>query len=210
MANLLASRVVMISTLSAQLLSPPPFNYTPADLGVFTAVTMIGVILAYPIAGPLTDIMSRYLRKRNGGLHSPEHRFVTILFSFVISPTGLFVFGHLYADYQSAIGAAVGFTMQVSSLTIVPKVVLSYVIDVYPSTRSEVNVLVNAIFHVVSFGVALKTPQWLQDKGVELMFTQMACIELGTLALFLPWYIWGRQIREKTEFLRPRGVRNVE
>ena len=172
---------------------------------------MIGVVLAYPIAGPLADNISKYLRKRNGGHQRPEHRLITVIFAFLTGPAGLFAFAWSLADNYSTKGAAAGYSLQAASLTLIPTAIYSYLVDIYPGTRSEVVVFVNAAFHLITFGMTLKAPNWLASSGLKSMFAQMAGIQLGILALFLPWYIWGEQIRKSTARLRPRaGVALVE
>ncbi|KAH1423480.1 hypothetical protein KXX32_007307 [Aspergillus fumigatus] len=170
--------VVSISTLCPSLLSPPPYLFTSADLGLFTLSSFIGIIIAFPIAGPLTDYVSQWLRRRNNNIHKPEHRFPALL--------------------RHYIGPAAGAALSAASLTLVPSVMLSYVVDSYPRTSGEALVLVNASKNVVAFGLAKGSYSWMALVGVDKMFYEFAGIQWAVIALALPLYYAGPWIRAKT------------
>lgn len=191
-------RVVSISTLCPSLLSPPPYLFTSADLGLFTLSSFIGIIIAFPIAGPLTDYVSQWLRRRNNNIHKPEHRFPALLVPFLLCPPGLIIFGYSFAHQRHYIGPAAGAALSAASLTLVPSVMLSYVVDSYPRTSEEALVLVNASKNVVAFGLAKGSYSWMALVGVDKMFYEFAGIQWAVIALALPLYYAGPWIRAKT------------
>ncbi|KAH3511081.1 hypothetical protein KXV55_002528 [Aspergillus fumigatus] len=190
--------VVSISTLCPSLLSPPPYLFTSADLGLFTLSSFIGIIIAFPIAGPLTDYVSQWLRRRNNNIHKPEHRFPALLVPFLLCPPGLIIFGYSFAHQRHYIGPAAGAALSAASLTLVPSVMLSYVVDSYPRTSGEALVLVNASKNVVAFGLAKGSYSWMALVGVDKMFYEFAGIQWAVIALALPLYYAGPWIRAKT------------
>ncbi|KAF5010931.1 hypothetical protein F66182_15406, partial [Fusarium sp. NRRL 66182] len=103
--------VVAISTLAPTLLSPPPYLFTSAGLGLFTLSSFIGIVVVWPIAGPLTDLLSGWLRKRNNDIHKPEHRLPSLILPLVICPVGLIVFGLSVARQEDYVKPAVGAAM---------------------------------------------------------------------------------------------------
>jgi hypothetical protein len=50
----------MISTIAPQLLSPPPYFFTASGIGFFSLSSFLGIVIAYPVAGPFTDFLSRF------------------------------------------------------------------------------------------------------------------------------------------------------
>ncbi|RHZ60793.1 putative MFS transporter [Aspergillus thermomutatus] len=199
MYGVVLGAVVSISTLAPTLFSPPPYLFTSADLGLFTLSSFIGIVVAFPIAGPLTDSLSQWLRRRNNNVHKPEHRLPALLFPFLVCPVGLIIFGYTVAHQQHYVGPAAGAAMSSAALTLVPSVMLSYVVDSYPHTSGEALVLVNASKNVVAFGLAKGSYSWMAREGVDKMFYEFAGIQWAAIALALPLYYAGPWIRARTQ-----------
>lgn len=195
-ANIIS--VVAISTLAPDIFSPPPYLFTSADLGLFSVSSFVGILVGWPIAGPLTDLLSRWLRKLNNNVHKPEHRLPALIFPFLVCPIGLIVFGYTVARKEGYVRPAVGSAISASALTLVPSVMLSYVVDSYPRTSGEALVLVNVSKNVVAFGLSEGAYSWMAMEGVEKMFYEFAGIQWAVLALGLPLYFAGPWLRAKT------------
>ena len=74
--------------------------------------------------------------------------------------------------------------MQSTGLTMVPSVLLSYVVDSFPDTSGQALVLINAGKNFIAFGLTLKASPWLMQSGVKIQFIQMASTELGLILIF--------------------------
>jgi MFS family permease len=192
---------VSMSALGPTLLSPPPYLFSSAALGLFSLSSFIGILVAFPIAGPLTDLLSRTLRRRNNNIHKPEHRIPALIVPFVISPIGLIIFGEAISQHMHYAVAAVGQAMATASLALVPSVMLSYVVDAYPHTSGEALVLVNASKNVVAFGLTKGSYAWMEMEGVRKMFFEFAGIQWAVLFLGLPLYVFGPWVRRRMEKL---------
>ncbi|KAJ5760434.1 hypothetical protein N7520_007590 [Penicillium odoratum] len=193
--------IVAISTLAPELFSPPPYLFSSADLGLFTLSSFVGIVIAWPIAGPLTDLLSRWMRKRNNNVHQPEHRLPALILPFLICPVGLVVFGYTVANHQHYVRPAVGSAICAAGLTLVPSVMLSYVVDAYPRVAGEALVLVNTSKNLVAFGLATSAYAWMEEKGVATMFYEFAGVQWACLALALPLYFFGPWVRARTQKL---------
>jgi MFS family permease len=198
---LILNRVVAVSTLAPSIFSPPPYLFSSSDLGLFALSSFIGIVIAWPIAGPMTDLLSRWMRKRNGNVHQPEHRLPALILPFLVCPVGLIVFGYTVAHQQNYIRPAVGSAISAAGLTLVPSVMLSYVVDAYPRTAGEALVLVNTSKNVVAFGLATGSYSWMESKGVDTMFYEFAGVQWAVLALALPLYLAGPWLRARTQNL---------
>ncbi|KAJ5266858.1 hypothetical protein N7478_009666 [Penicillium angulare] len=199
MYGVMLGGIVAISTLAPNIFSPPPYLFTSADLGLFTLGSFVGIVVAWPIAGPMTDLLSRWMRKRNNGVHKPEHRLPALIIPFFICPVGLIVFGYTVAQQQNYIRPAVGSAICAAGLTLVPSVMLSYVVDAYPRVAGEALVLVNTSKNIVAFGLAKGAYTWMEEQGVDKMFYEFAGIQWAILALALPLYFAGPWLRSRTQ-----------
>lgn len=189
---------MVISSVNPVLLSPPPYLFGSVQLGLFTLSSLVGAVIAYPIAGPLTDLLSRTLRRRTGGIHKPEHRYPALILPFIVCPPGLLAYGYTLARGRNFYGAAAGFALQSAGLVLVPSVTLSYTIDAYPRRSGEALVLINAIKNCVAFGFTKAISSWLANQGVEKMFVEMAGIQWAILFLALPLYFLSPWLRKST------------
>ncbi|KAG4441455.1 hypothetical protein IFR05_003061 [Cadophora sp. M221] len=193
------SGVVIISTLAPQFLSPPPYLLKASGLGIFSMSSFIGILVGYPIAGPLTDLLSRvFARRSRNEHHVPEHRMPALIVPFIVCPPGLMLFAYIISEHKSVYLAAVGSALQVAGLVFVPSVVLSVVVDAWPESGSEAVVLINAGKNAVAFGITLSTPKWLASEGLVKMFWEMAGIQWAVLVLALPLYFLGPWLRRKS------------
>jgi MFS family permease len=193
-------RIVINSVLAPQLLSPPPYLLSSSGLGLFMLGSFVGIVLGYPIAGPLTDLLSRRLTKRRDR-HLPEHRLPALIIPFVICPPGLLLFAYIINQHGSIYTAAVGTALQTAALVFVPSVVLSVVVDAYPETGSEALVLINAGKNLIAFGITVSVPTWLHRYGLVKMFWQMAAAQWAVLSLGVPLFFFGPWLRNRTQFL---------
>ncbi|PYH95319.1 MFS transporter [Aspergillus ellipticus CBS 707.79] len=198
MYGVVLGAVVSISTLAADLFSPPPYNFSSAALGLFSLGSFVGILVVWPIAGPLTDSLSSYLRKRNNNVHKPEHRIPALIVPFLIGPVGLVVFGYTISRNMQYVAPAAGSAMSAASLTLVPSVMLSYVVDAYPHTSGEALVVVNTSKNIVAFGLSKGSVSWMTNQGVAKMFYEFAGIQWAVLTLGLPLYFAGPWIRKRT------------
>lgn len=192
------TRIVIISSQSPQLLAPPPYLLTPKGLGLFSLSSFVGVIVSYPLAGPLTDMLSRALSRRNNNIHKPEHRIPALIFPFLLCPWGLILYAYSVQNHKSIYIVAVGFAFQAAALCFVPSVVLSYVVDAYATESGEALVLINAGKNLVAFGIVKANAQWLASEGLTKMYSEMAGIQWAVLVLGVPLYFFGPWLRAKT------------
>lgn len=199
--NLTTYRIVAISTLAPTIFGVPPYSFSSGSLGLFTLSSFVGILIAWPIAGPLTDIFSRWMRRRNNNVHKPEHRLPALIIPFLISPVGLVVFGYTVARSANYVQPAVGAAINAAGLTLVPSVMLSYVVDSYPHASGEALVLVNASKNIVAFGISSSVYTWMYSSGVANMFYELAGIQWAVIGLGLPLYFAGPWLRARTNQL---------
>ena len=182
-------------------LSPPPYLLSSSGIGLYTLASFVGIIVAYPIAGPATDLLSRLMTHRNGGVHEPKHRMPALIFPFLICPPGLILLGYSIAQGRSLYISAVGYAMQSAALVFVPSATMSYVVDTYPGIGGEALVLINAGKNLVAFGVTLTCNAWLQKAGIVKLFCELAGAQWAVLCMAVPLYVFDGWLRKKTLIL---------
>lgn len=194
--------VVCISTLSPTVFSPPPYLLTSAGLGLFGVSGFAGIVIGYPFAGPVTDLLSRTVTRMSKDRHHlPEFRLPALIAPFLIAPPGLILFAYTVSQGGNIYVAAVGSAMQISALVFVPSVVLSVVVDGWAQSGAEALVLINAGKNLVAFGLTLATPTWYASQGLVNMFWELAAVQWGVLLFAVPLFFLGPWIRRKTMWL---------
>jgi hypothetical protein len=84
---------VILNVLSIYF-TAPPYNFTPAGIGLLNLAPFIGGILGNGVSAS-NDYIILLLAKRNGGVFEPEMRLWLALVGCVIGPAGLLLFGLL-------------------------------------------------------------------------------------------------------------------
>ena len=75
---------------------------------------------------------------------------------------------------------------------------LTYVVDAYRPIAGETVVTQLAFKSCFGFLLSFYTNPWIAETGYSVAFGTMAGIACGVLILWVPLYIWGRQIRLAT------------
>lgn len=184
--------------MSPILLSPPPYLFNASQLGLFALSSLAGCVAAWPVAGPMTDLVSRIQGRRAGGEHLPEHRFPALIATFAVCPPGLIAYGYTLARHENFYAAAVGFALQSAGLVLLPSVTISYTVDAYPWRSGEALVLINAIKNCIGFGITKAVPSWFARSGTEKMFMELAGIQWAVFLLAVPLYFASPWLRKKT------------
>ncbi|KAL2782580.1 major facilitator superfamily domain-containing protein [Aspergillus keveii] len=180
--GIMLGSVIAVSTLSPQLFSPPPYHFSEISLGLLSSASFIGLLLTFPVAGPLTDKLACLLDTRSGE-HRPRHRLPALIAPFLICPPGIICFGSSVSRHHHYVLPALGSAMLSTGLTLVPSVTMSYVAEVYADTNGQAFVAINALKNVIGFGFAKGSYQWMERVGVENMFFTMAGVEWAVLGL---------------------------
>lgn len=69
------------------------YNFSPLGTGLIYISPFVGAIIGTAVAGKVSDIIVRYMTRRNGGIYEPEFRLVMALPVAVSTVAGLMGFG---------------------------------------------------------------------------------------------------------------------
>jgi MFS family permease len=118
-------------TLIAAVMPAPPYNFTPAQVGLMSLPPLIGNILGTAIGAPITDRLILYLARRNKGIYEPEMRLWLLLIFAPIFPAGIILFGYGLGLGMSWPVVAMGSGLMGFAMTPIASVALSYLTDAY-------------------------------------------------------------------------------
>jgi MFS family permease len=118
-------------TLIAAVMPAPPYNFTPAQVGLMNLPPLIGNILGTAIGAPITDRLILYLARRNKGIYEPEMRLWLLLVFAPIFPAGIILFGYGLGLGMSWPVVAMGSGLMGFAMTPIASVALSYLTDAY-------------------------------------------------------------------------------
>jgi MFS family permease len=83
----LVSMLSVVAVTQATIYPAPPYNFSPASVGLMSLPPAIGAILGSLLGGPLVDLFAVQVAKRRGGIHEPETR----IWLFMIPGCGMIV-----------------------------------------------------------------------------------------------------------------------
>ena len=86
-----ASCFLTVNLTQSQAFAAPPYEFKPLVIGFFNFAVLVGAIIGFLTAGPLSDWISMQLTRRNNGVREPEMRLPTMIPYFILMLIGNFV-----------------------------------------------------------------------------------------------------------------------
>lgn len=188
--------VLGVSTFGTVLLAPP-FNFAFTALGYVQAGQIADSILFLPIVGYGTDLVIKFMSKRNNGVYQPEYRLIILIVPAVVGVVCSIMYGQTasYPDKYTWGSVAVTYNAIFFAFLGANVVGLTYAIDSFPLAAGPLLVLICAGRGFISFGLSYATLPATQTLGFATTFNIFAIIT-GVLSLLaVPFYFYGRQIR---------------
>ncbi|CAK7219707.1 hypothetical protein SBRCBS47491_003938 [Sporothrix bragantina] len=194
---------IVVQLTSSQTFTKAPYGWKTGSLGLLSISGFIGAVLAFFLGGKLIDIIANRMTRANGGVRQPEFRLPAIVIPALIGPMGILIFGLTVSHHTMWVGPAFGYGMQGFGLTAVANVVVTYAVDGYHDLSAEALTVVFVIRNVIATVLALYTKNWQTATGVQNAFGEMVAIQYFVLLMAIPFYIYGRRIRQWTTTFGP-------
>jgi hypothetical protein len=156
----------------------------------------VGGILGTAVAGKVSDIVIRFMARRNGGVYEPEFRLVMALPVALANAIGLMGFGWSAQERDLWIVPTIFFGVISFGCTLGSTTAITFCVDSYRQYAGEALVTLNFsknIFHGLVF--SLFFPKWLETSGPKDVFVAIGGIELACLLMTIPMYIFGKRAR---------------
>jgi len=90
--GLAISAIQITVTQSPTVFESPPYNFTPGIQSLQHVPMMIGAAIGSVYGGLGTDILARYITKKNNGIFEPESRLPLLIGPLFILPAGLLMY----------------------------------------------------------------------------------------------------------------------
>lgn len=184
----------MISVTKSSVFPYPPYNFSPADVGLLALPAMIGAALGSLYSALISDPLAVKLSRRNGGTYEPEYRLYAPVFSAVCSPVGVLTYGLGVGAGAHWIVPCIGIALQAFSSAGMSHGMLTYVLDAYPEVTGDGLVAVTFVRNMISTIVVFASTAWL-DIGFRNCFISIACLAAFFNAGVVGMIIWGKRTR---------------
>ena len=138
-----ASGFLLANLTQQQAFSPPPYGFSPQNVGFTNFALLAGAIVGLVTAGPLSDWVSDYLTRRNNGVREPEMRLVALIPYMLIMMLGCIIVGvgqqNLWPWEAIVI---LGYTCLGIQVTSLPSIASTYAIDSYKPVTGSIFVTI--------------------------------------------------------------------
>jgi len=194
-----SANVLLYFNLNEQLLSKPPWNFSPSSMGYANFAFIVGGLMGLSTAGPLSDWVAKKMTQRNGGIREAEFRLPALIPYIIIAIIGIVV-GGLALDrrWKWEIILCVGYGATGILTSSIPTIAVAYAVDCYTPIAGDIMVVATVIKNTTGFGLSYWVFDFIARKGVftATMIQFATCI--GPAVCALPLYFFGKKIRRMT------------
>ncbi len=187
-----------MSTFMSILLSSPPYDLTPSQIGLTNLPLFLAGLICGPFFGWMSDASVGLMARHNGtskGMVEPEFRLVLLMVSTPITMVGLVGLGVSFQNSLPLVWILVWMTVtNIGSIAGV-QIAVAYVIDCHPEHSAQAFSSINMVAAgVVTVGI---TPMigLLDTAGPMAVFGTMASVAAVVAGAALPIYVFGKKIR---------------
>jgi len=172
------------------------YNFTPLQVGLVYISPFIGGIIGTAIAGKVSDIIVRYMARKNGGIYEPEFRLIMAIPIAISTVAGLMGFGWSVEERDNWIVPTVFFGIISFGCSLGSTTSITFAVDSYRQYAGEALVTLNVSKNILHGLVwSLFFNRWLEADGSKLVFNAIGGIQLACLLTTIPMYIWGKRGR---------------
>ena len=189
--------LIVLSESAAEIYrSPDTYRFSALSTGLIYISPFIGGILGTAVAGKLSDIIVRFMARRNEGVYEPEFRLVMAIPVSISTTIGLMGYGWSAQNRDSWIVPTVFFGIISFGCSLGSTTAITFAVDSYRQYAGEALVTLNFsknIFHGLVFSLFFNG--WLAADGSKEVFLALGGIQLGVLLFSIPMYIYGKRAR---------------
>ncbi|KAK4940941.1 hypothetical protein LTR66_014860, partial [Elasticomyces elasticus] len=179
--------IVLSESVSNIYKNRETYNFTSLQIGLVYLSPFIGAILGTAVAGKLSDVVVRFMARRNNGIYEPEYRLVMTLPIVITTVAGLMGFGWSAQEHDAWIVPTVFFGIISFGCSLGSTTAITFCVDSYRQFAGEALVTLNFsknIFHGLVF--SLFFPTWLEHDGPKDVFVAIGGIQLACLLVTIP------------------------
>lgn len=191
--------IVLSEAVSAIYINRSTYNFNSLQVGLVYLSPFVGGVLGTAVAGRISDILVRYLARRNNGVYEPEYRLIMTIPVLLTTVAGLIGFGWSASSRDAWIVPTLFFGLISFGCSLGSTTAITFCVDSCRQYAGEALVTLNFsknILHGLVF--SLFFPQWLEAEGSKNVFVALGVIQTVCLCLTVPMYIYGKRARMST------------
>lgn len=208
--------IVLSESVSSVYKNSESYNFTSLQTGLVYISPFVGGVLGTAVAGKVSDLIVRFMSRRNGGIYEPEYRLVMAIPIAITTAIGLMGFGWSAQERDNWIVPTVFFGIISFGCSLGSTTAITFAVDSYRVYAGEALVTLNFsksmgfllfklgananifldIFHGLVF--SLFFPNWLESDGSKNVFLALGGIHVACLLSTIPMYIFGKRARMMT------------
>lgn len=188
--------IVLSESVSAIYANRESYNFTSLQIGLVYMSPFIGGILGTAVAGKLSDVVVRFMARRNDGIYEPEYRLVMAIPITIATVMGLMGFGWSAQERDNWIVPTVFFGVISFGCSLGSTTSITFCVDSYRQYAGEALVTLNFsknIFHGLVW--SLFFPRWLEADGSKKVFVTIGGIQIACMLSTIPMYLFGKRAR---------------
>ncbi|KAF5019229.1 hypothetical protein F66182_8770 [Fusarium sp. NRRL 66182] len=174
------------------------YGFQPWQSGLCFIICPIGAAFGAFFGGRFSDMVADRLTRGNKGIRHPEMRLPAMIISMFTAPLALVLYGVGVDRAWHWVVPTIGLGLLNFSIVQATNISLVYTIDSYRPVAGELAVTQHAFKSAFGFLLSFYTNPWIDESGYTNAFGAMAGISGCVLLLWIPMYIWGRQMRQAT------------
>ncbi|KAI4726784.1 MFS general substrate transporter [Aureobasidium sp. EXF-10728] len=188
--------IVLSESVSVIYENRSTYHFTPLQVGLVYISPFIGGILGTAVAGRFSDVIVRWMSRKNDGVYEPEFRLIMAIPVTISTVIGLMGYGWSVAEHDAWIVPTVFFGIISFGCCVGSTTAITFAVDSYRQYAGEALVTLNFsknIFHGLVFSLFFN--RWLESDGSKKVFLALGGIQLGCLLFTIPMYVYGKRAR---------------
>ncbi|KAF2868040.1 major facilitator superfamily domain-containing protein [Massariosphaeria phaeospora] len=172
------------------------YNFTALQVGMVYISPFVGGVLGTAVAGKISDIVVRFMARKNDGVYEPEFRLIMAIPIAISTTIGLMGFGWSAEEKDNWAVPTVFFGVISFGCCLASTTAVTFVVDSYRVYAGEALVTLNFsknILHGLIF--SLFFPHWLESSGSKSVFLAVGGIQMACMLFTIPMYIYGKRAR---------------
>lgn len=188
--------IVISESVSKIFESKETYGFTALQAGLVYISPFVGGLLGTAVAGKVSDIVVRFLTRRNGGIYEPEFRLVMAIPIALSTTIGLMGFGWSAQNMDAWIVPTIFFGLISFGCCLGSTTAITFCVDSYRQYAGEALVTLNFsknVLHGLVFSLFIV--DWLETDGSRTVYLVIGGIQLFCLLMTIPMYMYGKRAR---------------